>query len=227
MNKIKAVTFENVSIELDKIEVIHNANFSIDQGEFVYLLGSNGSGKSTLIKSILNLIPIKSGNIKIFGNKPTQKIISQYFGYVPQYTYIDRKFPISVQEMIKLECHNANSCQISVDEHLEILDALKLKNKKISDLSGGEFQKILIARALVTDPEILILDEPTNNLDKATQKALIKLLGRINKELQKTIILVTHDHSIAEESEQNSILIVDGNLYQGKGKQLIHNHILI
>jgi len=194
----KAIEVKNVNATYGKLPVLHDINFSVNKGDIVYILGGNGSGKSTLIKTILGLIKPKSGSIEIMGQPSTQKIISKYIGYVPQTTFVERDFPITVEEIIQLECNLARQCDLGVSGHLSTFDSEHLLKRKLSNLSGGEFQKVLIARALVTKPDILIMDEPTNNLDQEALEDLITLLDKINKQ-GKTIIIVTHDETVVRQ----------------------------
>lgn len=186
-----------------KNPIIKSADLKVEISEFISITGSNGSGKSTLIRVILNLLKPFKGEVEIFGSKINTKIVSQYIGYLPQYHNIDKSFPITVKEVIELECHiSGRSCKLDPKDHLSYFNSKHLINKKIGDLSGGELQKVYICRALVTDPEILILDEPTNNLDKQSIEQLNILLNDLNKS-GKTIINITHNHSELLKQNKN------------------------
>jgi zinc transport system ATP-binding protein len=203
----KAIEVQNLSVKLGNYTALDNVNFSVPAGSLVFLFGANGSGKTTLMKTILGLIQKESGTIKLFGKVQTQKLISEYLGYVPQYNIIDRDFPITVQEMIELECPQKQKCEVGISGHLQYLHSEHLAHKKISELSGGEFQKVLIARALTRDPEVLILDEPTNNLDDKTEAELFRLLDKLNKEYDKTIVIISHDPSLIKFAKSKSPLL--------------------
>lgn len=196
------IKVNQLSFGYNSHSVLQDVDLEIRPGELVYFVGGNGSGKSTLIKLILGLLDQDKGQVLIDDKPRTQSIVSKYFGYVPQYADIDRGFPITVREAIRLECQVAQNCSIGVEGHLERFRAEKLMDKKLSELSGGQFQKVMIARALVTDPQILILDEPTNNLDTQAHEYLHQIGAELLKQ-GKTLIIVTHDVHELEHAETN------------------------
>ena len=220
-----AIKVENLFVDYGKYPVLEDVNFKIEQGEMVYIFGANGSGKSTLIKSILGINSPSKGSIEIFGKKNTPNNVSKYCGYVPQYSSIDRSFPISVREIIDLECSVGNTmCSQSPQSHLSVFGAEHLLDKKLDALSGGEFQKVMIARALTSDPEILIMDEPINNLDDGSQKELIKFIEELNEKFKKTILIISHDFNIIRHDSNNKILYVSqGHVREESEKTLLHN----
>lgn len=192
------LSVENLCYKYEDSEnyILENINFDIYEKEFVSIIGPNGGGKSTLIKLVLGLLKPSSGLIKFFNNlndKSKPKI-----GYVPQYINFDNLYPISALDVVlmgrlksnffyrfnKKDYEIAKSCikQVGMDG---------FERKLIANLSGGQRQRILIARALAVESPILILDEPTANLDKEAQIFLYELLKKLNEE--KTIILVSHD----------------------------------
>ena len=164
----------------------------------------------------MGIIKESKGEVNIFNEKSTQEIVSKYFSYVPQYTLIEKNFPISVKEVINLECSATNKpCTSEHTEHLKYFKADHLINRRLSDLSGGEFQKVLISRALVINPEIIILDEPMNNLDQESQNELMQLLRNLNREKGVTVIIVMHDHNIISTSDME-IHLEDGKIIECK-----------
>lgn len=177
--------------------VITNINISIRDKEFLGIIGPNGGGKTTLLKIMIGLLKPIIGKVLIFG-KPNKEQ-SQFIGYVPQYSSFDKTYPITVLDVVSMGIISKKKFSKKIDdyEHSKIEDALKQvnllhkANEQIGHLSGGEQQRILIARALATDPKILILDEPTASIDSQTGKNIYELLTELNKE--KTIILVSHD----------------------------------
>lgn len=205
-------------------EILRNISLEIPKGELLYILGSNGSGKTTLIKTILGIIKPDSGNVSIFGKPNTQEQVSRHIGYVPQYSSMERDFPISVEEVIELECSTLDHCNINAHEHLKYFNAESFKNDRLSELSGGEFQKVLIARAFVSNPKILILDEPFNNLDKLAQQELLTLIDKLHNEDGMTVLIITHDPNIIKKSDR-AVLLEDGQLITDKAEVLLKEYL--
>ena len=187
------IELKNVTLGYDNHIVLKNINFTIDNKDFVCVVGPNGSGKSTLIKSILGLIkPIKG---KIIYNELKQKNI----GYMPQETKVDSNFPASVYEIVLSGTLNSLGYKIFYSKkekelaqyNMKLLKINHLKDKSFCDLSGGQRQKVLLARSLCASKKLLILDEPTNHLDSKSKKDLYELLNKLNKDM--AIIMITHD----------------------------------
>jgi len=178
-------------------EVISHANFEVNEKEFVGIIGPNGGGKTTLLKLLLGLLKSNQGEIKILDTTP-KKAASQ-IGYVPQFTHFDKNFPITVREMVLLGCLTPRSFfgRYSAQEIkkantvLERFQLGKYANRSIGSLSGGQLQKTLIARALVSNPRILAMDEPTSSFDTHGGEGVFDLLRDLNKEI--TILIISHD----------------------------------
>jgi len=209
----------NLSVNYGNIDALTDINLTINKGEYLGIIGPNGGGKSTLLKAILGLIPYQ-GKIEKIGENNTARI-----SYVPQYTTMDRKFPISVLEVVlcgKLKSGFAPFFKYSnadIQNTLNILEKVGLKgyeNRQISNLSGGEFQKMLIARAIVSNPEILLLDEPTANIDKNACSNIYQLINDLNKNI--TIILVTHDLFAVSENIKKIACLNRTMVYHGEPK---------
>lgn len=189
------ITLKNLSLGYDKNIVIDNLNINIEENDFLCIVGPNGSGKSTLIKGILGLIkPVKG---KVIYNNLKQNFI----GYMPQETKVDSNFPASVFEIVLsgtlnrlgLKSFYTKREKEIANKNLKILNIEKLKNKNFCDLSGGQRQKVLLARSLCATSKLLILDEPSNNLDSKSKKELYKMIFDLNKNHNITIIMITHD----------------------------------
>ncbi len=177
--------------------VLEDINFEIYRNEFIGIIGPNGGGKSTLLKLIMGLIKPTTGKITVF-NKPPEAS-RKTIGYVPQFTTFNREFPISVKDVV-LMGRLGNTRTFAgyrkkdrdiVYKVLEQLEVEKLQNRPIGTLSGGQLQRVMIARALACEPKLLLLDEPTANIDIHAEKSVLDILNEINREV--AIVIVSHD----------------------------------
>ncbi|AVM68363.1 ABC transporter [Lachnospiraceae bacterium oral taxon 500] len=181
-----------VQVNYGKTVALTNADLAVEPCEFIGIIGPNGGGKTTLIKAILGIIRPVQGTIEL---DPGQTL-----GYVPQLTTFDRKFPITVMEVILLghlpkRITWGHRFTKHEKEHAKFvmkrLGILELKNRQIGELSGGQMQRVLVARALMNHPTILVLDEPTAGVDEVSKKEIYQLLTELNKNI--TILMITHD----------------------------------
>jgi zinc transport system ATP-binding protein len=193
----EAVRFERVDFAYDAGNVLEEVTFSVARGEFFGLIGPNAAGKSTLLKLVLGLLEPTSGRVQVFGTEP--RIARQRIGYVPQFPTFSRSFPIDVMHMV---LHGRlgfgpTAGKFSAEDRARSFRALRaveietLARTPIAQLSGGQLQRALIARALVCEPELLILDEPTANIDVRAEEDIFALLRGYSA--QMTIIVVSHD----------------------------------
>jgi zinc transport system ATP-binding protein len=187
------VSVQSVSYKYNSESVLENVSFDIEEGDFLGIIGPNGAGKTTLFHCMLGLLNSYSGRITILNQdiKKYKKIFKK-IGYIPQKKSIDQKFPLTVEELVSLSLPRNTSKNIV----LEILKQVRLftmKDKIIGQLSGGQQQRVLIAKALVNNPIILILDEPTNELDPKSQNDFYSLLKELNEKNKITIIWSSHD----------------------------------
>jgi zinc transport system ATP-binding protein len=220
MRKV-AVHIEDLSIFYGESPAISKVCLDVEEGEFLGIIGPNGGGKSTLLKAILGLIPITSGKILINGLVSGQN--RTCVGYVPQFATMDRRFPISAIEVVLTGCIKrklspflkfTKSDKETAYEQLEKVGIEYKANRQIAELSGGEFQRLLIARALAVKPELLLLDEPTASVDASSREQIYNLLENLNKDM--TIILVTHD-LLAVSSKVRRLACLNGKLvYHGE-----------
>ncbi len=166
---MQIVKVSSVSFEYGSEKILDDISFSVDEGDFLGIIGPNGAGKTTLFFCMLGLIHGYTGEIKIFGEdiRRNKKILKQ-IGYIPQRKSIDRRFPLTIKELVSLSITNKSYVD-NVDKVLRYVDLYDNRNKIIGQLSGGQQQRVLIAKALVNKPKMLMLDEPTNELDKATE----------------------------------------------------------
>ena len=219
----KAVCINNLTVNYGKTPAIEGVSFNVEDGDYLGIIGPNGGGKTTLLKSIVGLIPITSGEITIYGKKAGKA--KKLIGYVPQIASLNRKFPLTVHESVMTGMLNPSltffhkykaSESEKSDELLNKVGIYSLRDKMISELSGGEFQKMLIARALAIDPKLLILDEPTASVDEKSRKQIFTLLNELNENM--TIILVTHDLLAMSSCVKTLACMKEKLVYYGKAE---------
>jgi len=178
---IQLVSAKGIYVTLDGKSILKNANIDIHSGEVVTLIGPNGAGKSTLIKVILGLLKADSGEV-------TRRELLR-IGYMPQKLFVDSSLPLTVKRFLSL----AGKQNRSIDDCLALTGTASLKNQYVQSLSGGELQRVLLARALFRDPQLLVLDEPVQGVDVSGQSALYKLIDDIKIQTGCGILMVSHD----------------------------------
>jgi len=189
-----ALKFSDVSFSYPHLDVLSDVTFHFHSGEFIALVGPNGSGKTTLLKLILGLEEPKSGTIKLLGHPPKRS--RSLIGYVPQHASYDPSFPISVGEVVRMgmvetkKRYHTNQGE-AVLKALTQVEMENLVDRPYSELSGGQRRRVLVARALVGEPAMLVLDEPTANMDRESERRLYNTLSTLKGET--TILIVTHD----------------------------------
>jgi zinc transport system ATP-binding protein len=177
--------------------ILNDVSFEIFDDDFIGIIGPNGGGKTTLLKVILGLIKPIKGTIEYFGDSNTDR--NNKIGFLPQINQIDKKFPVSVYDVVLsgliyntgFYYHHPKAERIKARETLERLGICDLRKLPISDLSGGQMQKVLLARAIVSSPRLLILDEPNTFVDNKFEGELYEILVQLNKDMG--IIIVSHD----------------------------------
>ena len=197
MEQNELIRIENLSVTYDGKTALEGVNLSLCEGEFVAVVGPNGGGKSTLVKAILGLVPY-AGSIEFAPEVADRAAI----GYMPQMNNFDRAFPISVEELIlsglqgdKEHAWGRYSAadKAKVAEVARLLGIEALVGKAIGELSGGELQRALLGRAIISEPKVLVLDEPANFIDPKFEGELYELLTELNKRI--TIVMVSHDEA--------------------------------
>ncbi|NEV63415.1 metal ABC transporter ATP-binding protein [Thiorhodococcus minor] len=237
------IQVEDLSFSYGDALVLEQVTLSIESGEFVGLVGPNAGGKSTLLKLVLGLLRPQVGRIRVLGQSPRRAV--RRIGYVPQFPSFPRDFPISVEQVVlmgrlgmgRLLGRYDTSDRAAATGALREVEALDLAKRPIGALSGGQLQRVLLARALASEPEILILDEPTANVDQRAETDVFGLLAELNRRL--TILLVSHDIAFISEYVSrvaclnrtlacHRTLEIDGDtvqqLYGGHVRQVAHGH---
>lgn len=195
------IEVQHLFFSYEGVPVLEDVSLSVEQGEFVALIGPNGAGKTTLLKIILGLLPAQRGEVRVFG-KPPKDLgdLRHRIGYVPQLPHFDPHFPITLREfvltgrygLIGVGRRPRKSDWEAAQKALEAVHLEALEGKLLGELSGGQRQRALIARALSTEPEVLLCDEPTTAIDPKSSEGFYELLLRL-KERGKTIVVVSHD----------------------------------
>jgi len=197
------IEIEELSFSYEKQNVLEKINLSVNEKDFLAIIGPNGGGKSTLLKLILGINKSKYGSIKVLGKSPKEML--RYLGYVPQNTNVNIDFPIKVIEVVMMGHVEGKRPLFGYGKHevlcamgaLEKVGMAQFAQTKIGSLSGGQRQRVMIARALCAHPKILILDEPTSSIDISGQRDIYELLKQLNEYI--TIIVVSHDISVILE----------------------------
>jgi len=202
--------------------------FDIQKNKIATLLGPNGAGKSTIIKAILGILPYE-GEIKIFGKSIRSSYAS--IGYVPQRYSFDQKIPITVYEFLKLALLSCTSCHKNKDklikESLEQVSLQKYERTTLSSLSGGQLQRILLARALVHKPKLLILDEPEAGIDVGAEQSLYSLLQKMRNETEVTILIASHELDVVYGYSDQVICINKRLVCTGKPNKVLNKETFL
>ena len=216
------IVFDKVSLKISKTNILNNLNFSISQADFTYLIGKTGSGKSSIIRSIYCDIPIESGK-SIIDGKDISKIKKNQIPFLRRKIGIifqdfkllsDRSIFRNLEFVLKAtDWKDKQKINERIDEVLNEVGMMNLKNRMPYQLSGGEQQRISIARAILNKPNLILADEPTGNLDPGTSKEIMNLLIKINNQ-GSTILMATHDYDMISNFPKRTLRLEDGKLYE-------------
>ena len=213
-NMTPIIKIEHLSAGYDRKQVLNDINLTVYQDDYLGIIGPNGGGKTTLMRLILRLMKPTEGSIRYFrkmkdengnpildenGEAKVEEVKEISMGYLPQYNSLDKQFPISVYEVVLSGLSKTKSLfsRYSQAQHQQVLDTLErmqlmeFKDRHIAALSGGQLQRVLLARAIVSKPDVVILDEPNTYIDRRFQKQMYEMLEQINREC--AIIIVSHD----------------------------------
>lgn len=219
------VEIRDVSLSVGDIPILDNVSLTVERGDYMAVLGPNGGGKSTLLKVILGLIKPDCGSVRVLGQAPGS--VGERIGYLPQYTFVSGFFPITVIDAVLMGTVRPSLIGLSglsrpsqemdkAREALARVDMLDHAQRRLAGLSGGEKQRVFIARALVGSPELLLLDEPTASVDSTSRTSLFQLLNELNREM--TVIMVSHDIS-SLASGVKSVACVNRDLHFHKAPE--------
>ncbi|MEM1958326.1 MAG: metal ABC transporter ATP-binding protein [Candidatus Nitrosocaldus sp.] len=219
--RIIAVRIRDVTYGYTNIPVLESIDLDVMKGEVICIVGPNGAGKSTLLKIIAGLIRPWSGSIEFNEERPV-------IGYMPQVESIDWNFPITVEEVVALGLWNRsrvmpwlNRDRERIRKVLEDLSMIDKAKRQIRELSGGEQKRVFLARAIVHEPELLLLDEPTTGADPSTRDDILRVLYELNREKGVTIILSTHDIKGVALKQPRVVCINKRILADGDAKDIL------
>jgi zinc transport system ATP-binding protein len=207
---VTVIKVDNLTFKYNGLSAISGVSFSVEKGDYLGIAGPNGSGKSTLVKNILGILHPQEGTVSLFG-QPVKRF-SQWrrIGYLPQrINALNHHFPGTVEEIVRLGKTEANSVRLR--HVLDSMGIAHLSKRLIGELSYGEQQRTMLARALINQPELLVFDEPTTALDPETRDIFYSMTGQMNRAHGTTVILVTHDTGIIGQYAR-SLLYLDKKL---------------
>jgi zinc transport system ATP-binding protein len=219
------ISVKDIGVKKGKDVLLSSVSFDLFCGQLTALIGVNGAGKTTLLKSILN--EIKHDGTVTFESHHGEKIENITIGYVPQHLDFDRSAPVSVEDFMMISrtklpvCFKKDKKHIkSIDEALDMVGCLSLKNKTLGVLSGGEIQRVMLASALYPLPELLILDEPVSGVDLKGSEKFYEVIADLKKNYHMAIAMVSHDLGIVKEYADNVILINKSVLKSGSAEEV-------
>lgn len=226
-----SIEIKDLSFNYGEIKVLENINLSIPYNSFVSIVGPNGAGKSTLMKILLGLIEYESGSISIFGKTPGQ-VDPALIGYVPQIKTMDRKFPALAIELVTSGLTRRWPWSVKGSEREKAIEALSmvkaenLSERTLSDLSGGELQRVCLARSIVRSPKLVVLDEPATGIDAIGEADLYNLLEAYQEKAKATILMITHDWHVAHHHSDYVLLLNRKQVSFGNPKEALSENNL-
>jgi zinc/manganese transport system ATP-binding protein len=228
----EVLAVDGVTVRLSGREVLHNVRFSLKRGEFAGLIGSNGAGKTTLLRVILGLTPATTGEVRIGGTARPRR--HGGIGYVPQKILLDPDMPLRARDLVGLglDGHRlgiglpSRSRRQQVDAMLRAVGAEKFADARVGNLSGGEQQRVLIAHALISGPQLLLLDEPLANLDIRSEQEVVSLLSRIAKEQQVAVLISAHEINPLLPAMDRVVYLAAGRAASGTASEVIRTEVL-
>jgi zinc transport system ATP-binding protein len=217
---MSALTAKNLTVKFGSQTILDRLNFEVAKGSITAVIGPNGSGKTTLFKALLGLVRYE-GVVRIF-QKPVHEVLPR-ISYVPQHFDFDRSLPITVDEFLSFA---SPSDSVRAEEICHEVKADKLGHKLIGELSGGELQRVLIAQALMKEPEFMFLDEPSTGIDIEGAKTFYELIRHVNKEHSATIMLISHEVGMVYEIADQVLCVRRTLICDGPPRQVLTKEVL-
>jgi len=226
------VAVEELRVDLGGRAILHEVSFSINDGELVAVLGPNGAGKSTLLKVVLGLIRPTAGRVSVLGQPPGRA--NHRIGYVPQFRAIEAETTLRARDVVRLGLDGnrwgpgwpSRERERRIDAVLDEVDGRQLARAAMGELSGGERQRLLVAQALLSDPRLLLLDEPLASLDLAREQDIIALIRRIASARNVAVLFVTHDINPLLEALDRVLYLASGRAAIGHPREVITRETL-
>lgn len=225
---------KDLCFNYEEKHILNHINLKIDEGSFVSIIGPNGSGKTTLLKAMSSILAPNKGRITLKGkeiNKYKRRELARLLAFVPQNTSIDFEFTamdvvlMGRSPYMGLFQSEKDDDMLIAENAMKLTNTYSLKDQKITEMSGGERQRVVIACALAQTPEIILLDEPISNLDIQHQVEVLGILKKLNREKGLTVVAVLHDLNLSAEYSDSIILLKDGKLVEsGKPVDVITEH---
>lgn len=221
-NRKYILEVKDLSVYYGDFAAVKNVGFKLEEGEIMAIIGPNGSGKSTLLKAILGLVE-HTGKVRLFG-KNMREVLGR-IGYVPQRFSFDETFPLTVSEFLELsQLGNKNNARRK--QVLEEVEMEKFGDKLIGELSGGQLQRVLIARALLNDPEIIFLDEATAGIDMEGEKNFYEIIRHLNQKHGMTIVLISHEINMVYKFATQVVCLNKDLICFGETKEAITEEVM-
>ncbi|MDE5946782.1 MAG: metal ABC transporter ATP-binding protein [Oscillospiraceae bacterium] len=222
------ISCKDISASYDGMNVLNNLTFSVNEGDYLCIVGENGSGKSTLVKCLLGIKKIDSGNI-IMGEGLSQTDI----GYLPQQTQLQKGFPATVKEVVLSGCLNSRGYypfytskeKKSADESMQKLGIFDLKLRSYRELSGGQQQRVLLARALCATKKLILLDEPVTALDPLASAELYSVISELNQKYKIAVIMISHDIQNSVENASHVLHLKKTGYFFGTSNEYLKSEI--
>ena len=229
---LQVASLEGVRESLDGRTIQEDMSFTIAEGELIAVLGPNGAGKSTLLKVLLGLLRPDAGQVEVFGGTPGKG--NARIGYVPQFRVIESEMSLRAREVVRFGLDGnrwgpgwpSRAREAAIDQVLQEVDAEGLADEPMGRLSGGERQRLLIAQALLTDPRLLLLDEPLANLDITREQEIIGLVRRICRSRNVAVLFVTHDINPLLSHVDRVLYLANGHSAIGTTAEVITSRTL-
>ncbi|MFT8709549.1 MAG: metal ABC transporter ATP-binding protein [Sporolactobacillus sp.] len=228
------LSLDHIGLTFGERDVLEDVTFSVLPGEFIGVIGPNGAGKSTLLKIILGLLRPATGIVTIDGKVQTARHDGSLVGYVPQKLFLDPNLPMRGRDLVALGIDgnhwgiplHRKARRARVEEMLEAVDAFRFADEAVGRLSGGEQQRLLIAQALLSQPKLLLLDEPLSNLDIKSAYEIVELVARISRERGIAVLLVAHDMNPLLQAMDRVLYITNGKAVLGTVDDVFQKDVL-